>query len=59
MERRRRKELVASSVVVLVPVVLGVGTARRWRTPSSHTVTIDAAPCEPAVSVVRVGDVIT
>jgi plastocyanin len=45
-------------VVLLLAVLSGVACTRS-RKPASHTVTIDAARFEPAVSVVRVGDVIT
>jgi len=59
MKRRLWQQPVAWTVVLLFLVVLGMGMAMRLRTPASHTVTIDAARFEPAVSVVRVGDVIT
>ena len=57
--KRLWQQPIVWSVVLLFLAVLGVGMAMRSRTPTSYTVTIDAARFEPAVSAVRVGDVIT
>jgi plastocyanin len=59
MTRRAWQKLAAWAVVVLSLAVLGVGFTVRSRTPTSYTVTIDAARFQPPLSVVRVGDVIT
>jgi plastocyanin len=61
MKRRSWQHAVVWGAVVLFLAVLGVGTVMRSRTKTraSHTVTIDAARFEPALSIVKVGDVVT
>ena len=59
MKLRLSQKLVAWGAVLLFLAVVGVGAAMRSRIPGPHTVTIDAARFEPALSVVKLGESIT